>query len=202
MDLGLALEAVAGVGDLLGLAQHPFEIAVEIEDADHALLIVGAIDDVVVDRDAVGAAEHAVAPFPDEVAVLVIDHDAMTIAGVEIDAVLRIAGDGGDVHVRIVVAGRALLPIGHQFEPHRFNRHSISPRAAVPRPRFYRELPMGRRSGRRLAGPEEAAASGGSSASVPSVGRTLNPGRRCRPYRYAPPGASRRRMAPPKPATA
>jgi hypothetical protein len=61
--------------------------------------VVGEVDGVVVDRDAVGAREDAFAPGGQEAAVAVVDEKGVLAAVEDVDAVLGVGRDAGDVAV-------------------------------------------------------------------------------------------------------
>ena len=77
-------------------AQHLHGLAVEGVDQAGGGVAVGDVDDVVLNVEAVGEEEGAVAPGVLEVAVAVEDEDGRLLALEGVDAVLGVGGDGGD----------------------------------------------------------------------------------------------------------
>ena len=77
-------------------AQHLDGLAVEGVDEAGGGVAVGDVDDVVLNVEAVGEEEGAVAPGVLQVAVAVEDEDGWLLALEGVDAVLGVGGDGGD----------------------------------------------------------------------------------------------------------
>ena len=90
-------DLAAGVGVDAVAAQHLDGLAVQGVHQAHAGVAVGEIDDVVLDVEAVGIDEGAVAPAADEVAAAVVkDGDGRVGAVEHIDVVGGVAGQGAD----------------------------------------------------------------------------------------------------------
>ena len=95
-----------------------------VKRAHRVIGVVGAVDDVVVDGDAVRAGEDALAPGPQKLPVAVVDDDRVLAAVEDEDAVLRIGGDPG--HVAVGPARGQLLPVREPAQKSAYSRRPAS----------------------------------------------------------------------------
>src|SRR5689334_973948 len=98
--IGAALRRIARVARLIQRPEQPQQLAVERERAHRMVRIVGAIDDILVDGDAVWTGEDAFAPGTDELTVRGVDDDRVIAAIKDIDAITRVSGDTRHVAMR------------------------------------------------------------------------------------------------------